>query len=279
MAWRLWSPQAGFGLGSSPGRERAARGAGQSDIGIRVQESENSTVRAVQTKAREKVLVIIPAYNEEANIQMVVDELEEKYPELDYIVVNDGSRDRTAQICRERGYEFLDLPVNLGLAGCFQAGMKYAYQRGYRYAVQFDGDGQHRPEYIESMRRKLDEGYDIVIGSRFVGEKKDFSPRMIGSRLIGGAIFVTTGVHVSDPTSGMRMFSRDMIKEFALSLNYGPEPDTVSYLLKQGARVAEVPVKIVARSGGESYLKPGVAARYMARMLISILLIQNFRKR
>ncbi len=234
---------------------------------------------AVQTEVREKVLVVIPAYNEEANIRKVVDELEQNYPELDYIVVNDGSGDRTAEICREQGYELLDLPVNLGLAGCFQAGMKYAYQRGYRYAVQFDGDGQHRPEYIESMRQKLDQGYDIVIGSRFVGEKKDFSPRMIGSRLIGGAIFLTTGVRVGDPTSGMRMFSRDMIREFALNLNYGPEPDTVSYLLKQGARVAEVPVKIVERAGGESYLKPGVAARYMARMLISILLIQNFRKR
>ena len=228
---------------------------------------------------REKVLVVIPAYNEEANIQTVVDELEQKYPELDYIVVNDGSKDGTARICRERGYELLDLPVNLGLAGCIQAGMKYAYQRGYRYAVQFDGDGQHRPEYIESMRRRIDEGYDIVIGSRFVDEKKDFSPRMIGSRLIGAAIFLTTGVHVEDPTSGMRMFSREMIKEFALNLNYGPEPDTVSYLLKQGAKVAEVPVKIVERTGGESYLKPGVAAGYMARMLISILLIQNFRKR
>lgn len=228
---------------------------------------------------REKVLVVIPAYNEEANIQTVVDELEQKYPELDYIVVNDGSKDGTARICRERGYELLDLPVNLGLAGCFQAGMKYAYQREYRYAVQFDGDGQHRPEYIESMRRRIDEGYDIVIGSRFVDEKKDFSPRMIGSRLIGAAIFLTTGVHVEDPTSGMRMFSREMIKEFALNLNYGPEPDTVSYLLKQGAKVAEVPVKIVERTGGESYLKPGVAAGYMARMLISILLIQNFRKR
>ena len=228
---------------------------------------------------KEKVLVIIPAYNEEANIQAVVDELEQKYPNLDYIVVNDGSTDRTARICRDKGYELLDLPVNLGLAGCFQAGMKYAYQRGYCRAVQFDGDGQHRPEYIEGMRQKMDEGYDIVIGSRFVGGKKDFSPRMVGSRLIAGAIFLTTGVRVKDPTSGMRMFNRKMIREFALNLNYGPEPDTVSYLLKQGAKVAEVPVKIAQRAGGESYLKPVVAARYMARMLISILLIQNFRKR
>ena len=202
----------------------------------------------------DEVLVIIPAYNEEANIETVVEELICSYPQLDYVVVNDGSKDRTVAICREKGYHLLDLPVNLGLAGCFQAGMKYAWQRGYAYAIQFDGDGQHRPEYIDSMR-------------------------MIGSRLIEAAIFVTTGVKVQDPTSGMRMFNREMIGEFALNINYGPEPDTISYLLKQGAKVAEVPVEIAERAGGESYLKPVVAAKYMARMLISILLIQNFRKR
>ena len=125
-------------------------------------------------ETREKVLIVIPAYNEEANIGTVVKELVQNYPEFDYIVVNDGSRDQTARICREHGYQLLDLPVNLGLAGCFQAGMKYAWQRGYSYAIQFDGDGQHRPEYIESMRKKMDEGYEIVIGSRFINEKKDF---------------------------------------------------------------------------------------------------------
>lgn len=225
----------------------------------------------------DKVLVIIPAYNEETNIAAVVGELGEKFPRLDYLVVNDGSRDRTAQICRENGYNLLDLPVNLGLAGCFQAGMKYAHRKGYTYAIQFDGDGQHRPEYIEAMRQKMDEGYDIVIGSRFIGKKKDWSPRMVGSRLIAAAIRLTTGVRITDPTSGMRMFNRDMIREFALNINYGPEPDTVSYLLKQGARVAEVPVHITDRTSGESYLKPLVACSYMTRILISILLIQNFR--
>ena len=131
---------------------------------------------------RNKVLVIIPAYNEEANIEMVVGELEEKYPQYDYLVVNDGSTDRTEEICREHGYNLLDLPVNLGLAGCFQAGMKYAYYQKYAYAIQFDGDGQHRPEYIEPMMQKMKEGYDIVIGSRFVNQKKDFSFRMIRPR-------------------------------------------------------------------------------------------------
>lgn len=226
-----------------------------------------------------RVLLVIPAFNEEQNIEMVVEELIQHYPCLDYVVVNDGSTDRTESICREHGYNLLDLPVNLGLAGCFQAGMKYAYYKGYEYAVQFDGDGQHRPEFIEPMVEKMDEGYDIVIGSRFIQGKKDFSLRMIGSRLITGAIRLTTGIRVTDPTSGMRMFNREMIREFALSLNYGPEPDTISYLLKQGAKVAEVPVVIAERAGGESYLKPMVAVRYMGRILISILLVQNFRKR
>lgn len=227
----------------------------------------------------DKVLLVIPAYNEEKNIKKVVGRLVDEFPELDYVVVNDGSRDRTAQICRENGYNLLDLPVNLGLAGCFQAGMKYAYLKGYSYAIQFDGDGQHRPEYIKPMRDKMDEGYDIVIGSRFVEKKKDWSPRMLGSRLIGVAIRLTTGARICDPTSGMRMFSRSMIEEFALNLNYGPEPDTLSFLLKQGARVAEIQVEIDERLEGESYLKPVVAVKYMARMLVSIFLIQNFRKR
>jgi glycosyltransferase involved in cell wall biosynthesis len=226
-----------------------------------------------------EVLVIIPAYNEEENIERVVGNLEANYPELDYVVVNDGSKDSTAELCRKNGYNLLDLPVNLGLAGGFQAGLKYAWLRHYSYAVQFDGDGQHRPEYIEAMRKKMEEGYDIVIGSRFVTEKKPRSMRMLGSNLIAVAIRLTTGVRLKDPTSGMRMFSRKMIEEFALGLNYGPEPDTVSYLIKQGARVAEVQVAMDERIAGVSYLNPVNAAKYMSKMLFSILLIQNFRKR
>lgn len=225
------------------------------------------------------LLIVIPAYNEEENIERVVDNLIRNYPEFDYVVVNDGSKDRTAQICREKGYNLLDLPVNLGLAGGFQAGLKYAWRNGYEYAVQFDGDGQHRPEFIRAMKEKMEEGYDIVIGSRFVTEKKPKTMRMLGSNLISGAIRLTTGVRVKDPTSGMRMFQRKMIEEFALSLNYGPEPDTVSYLLRQGAKVAEVQVKMDERIAGVSYLNPVNAVKYMTKMLFSILIIQNFRKR
>ena len=226
-----------------------------------------------------EVLVIIPAYNEEANIGRVAEGLVRDHPELDFVVVNDGSADRTAEICRENGYRLLDLPVNLGLAGAFQAGMKYADRKGYRFAVQFDGDGQHRAEFIAPMREKMEEGYNIVIASRFVTEKKPHSLRMLGSRIIAAAIRLSSGASLKDPTSGMRMYDRRMIHLFANKINYPPEPDTVSWLVKNGAKVAEVQAYMDERTAGVSYLTPLNAVRYMTRTLISILFIQSFRVR
>ena len=228
---------------------------------------------------KSKLLIIIPAYNEEENIERVVSQIIHDYDQYDYLVVNDGSKDRTAEICFQNGYQILDLPINLGLAGAFQAGLKYAYQQGYQYAVQFDADGQHRAEYIPDMLKKIETGYDIVIGSRFVQKKKDDSMRMLGSRMITVAIKLTTGVRIADPTSGMRMFSCNMIQEFAQNLNYGPEPDTISYLVKNGAKIAEIPVEMDERQFGTSYLNVIESVKYMIRMLLSILLLQNIRKR
>lgn len=225
------------------------------------------------------LLIVIPAYNEEENIERVVENLKQNYGQFDYVVINDGSKDHTAQLCRERGYHMVDLPVNLGLAGAFQTGMKYAYEHGYEYAIQFDGDGQHKPEYIQSMLDKIREGYDIVIASRFLTEKKPRSMRMLGSNLIQMALYLMTKTVIHDPTSGMRMFDRSMIREFANGLNYGPEPDTLAYLIKHGAKVAEVQVRMDERIAGVSYLTPINASKYMFRMLISILFIQNFRRR
>ena len=169
--------------------------------------------------------------------------------------------------------------MNLGLAGAFQAGLKYAYRNGYEYAIQYDADGQHKVEYIEKMLEEMKKGYDIVIGSRFVTEKKPRSLRMLGSRIISGAIKITTGKKVNDPTSGMRLLNRNMLKEFALNLNYGPEPDTISYLLRGGITLSEVQVEMDERLEGESYLNAARSMKYMFHMVISILVIQNFRKR
>ena len=226
-----------------------------------------------------KLLMVIPAYNEEDNIVGVVKNIKERYPEYDYIIVNDGSTDHTSRRCHRNGFEVLDLPVNLGLAGAFQAGLKYAYKKDYDCVIQFDADGQHKPEYIKKMLKKMEEGYDIVIGSRFVEKKKPFNLRMVGSRMITAAIFLTTGKRLADPTSGMRMFNKTMIKEFAVNMNYGPEPDTISYLINQGASIAEVQVEMDERTIGTSYLSVTRSMMYMIRMMISILIIQSFRKR
>lgn len=226
-----------------------------------------------------RLLIIIPAYNEEKNIVRVVDNLIENYPQYDYVVINDGSKDSTAKICREHGYNLVDLPVNLGLSGAFQAGLKYAYVNDYDYAIQFDADGQHRPEYIADMIAEMEKGNDIVVASRFVTQKKPFTARMMGSHLIAFAMLLTTGKKLKDPTSGMRMFNRKMIQEFALNINYGPEPDTISYLMKHGVKVTEIQAQMDERIEGESYLNFTRSILYMLRMGISIVLIQFFRKR
>ncbi len=226
-----------------------------------------------------RTLLIIPAYNEEGSLASTIESLKASSFDGDYLVINDGSKDRTAEICRENEYPFLDLPVNLGLAGAFQAGMKYAYRHHYDCAIQFDADGQHLPEYIPLLEKAVQEN-DIAIGSRFVTKKKPSSMRMLGSNLIEAAIKLTTGETIKDPTSGMRAFNGRMIEQMAKGLNFGPEPDTVSYLIKRAdAKVVEVSVEMAERTAGESYLNLGNSAKYMLRMTVSILFMQVIRKR
>lgn len=226
-----------------------------------------------------KLLIVIPAYNEEACIERVVNDIIVNYPQYDYVIINDGSRDKTAAICRQRGYHLIDLPVNLGLAGAFQTGLRYAAEHDYDYAIQLDADGQHLPEFIAPMLELAEEGADIVIGSRFIHVKKPKTLRMAGSYIISWAIRLTTGRAICDPTSGMRLFNRAMIQEFAQNLNYGPEPDTISYLIKNGAVVKELQVNMENRIAGQSYLTFARSIEYMVKMSISILLIQWFRTR
>lgn len=227
-----------------------------------------------------KILIIIPAYNEELNIARVVDNLIKNYPQYDYIVINDGSRDSTAAICRRNGYQLIDLPINLGLSGAVQTGIRYAIKNGYDAAVQFDGDGQHRPEYIAALAEKIqNESVQVAIGSRFVTEKKERSLRMLGSSILSLMIRLSTGKKIQDPTSGMRMFGKEVLYEFAYDMNYGPEPDTISYLIKQGVKVEEVQVAMDERTAGESYLNLARSIKYMIYMSFSIIFIQGFRRR
>lgn len=226
------------------------------------------------------ILLIIPAYNEAENIERVVDNLVENYPEYDYVVVNDGSRDHTRKILHNRGYRYLDMPVNTGLAGAFRCGVRYANARGYDYVIQFDGDGQHRPEYIAAMVKRMTEtGADVVIGSRFCEKEKDFSLRMLGSRMITSLIRLRTGKIIKDPTSGFRLYNKKMIKLIGYDVAYTPEPDTLAYLIRCGARVEEVPVEMDERLYGTSYLDMWNSMKYMASVMMNICLLQWVRKR
>lgn len=227
-----------------------------------------------------KLLIIIPAYNEALNIADTVSGLLSKIPDAEFVVINDGSSDNTAEICKANGYPLISLPVNLGLAGAFQTGIRYAFGKGYDAAIQFDADGQHDASYIKALVNRMQEtSSDIIIGSRFVTEKKPSSLRMLGSKLITWAINLTTGVHVNDPTSGMRLYGRSVLKQFSDNINYGPEPDTLAYLIRSGVKVSEVQVVMHERTAGKSYLTFGRSVKYMTNMIISILLVQFFRKK
>ncbi|MBE6470025.1 MAG: glycosyltransferase family 2 protein [Coriobacteriaceae bacterium] len=225
-----------------------------------------------------RVLAIIPAYNEEECIVDTVSELRATVPDVDFLVVNDGSSDATADLCRQHGYPLLDLPINGGLAVGFQAGMKYANRAGYDYAIQFDADGQHEPVYIPSLvDRAIQSSADIVIASRFLSEPKGTSARMLGSRVITAIIELTTGKRINDPTSGMRLFNRAMIHRFAVDDRANPEPETLALLIHEGKRVEEVQVTMRERQGGESYLTLSRSMSYMLRACFSILFVRWFR--
>jgi len=156
--------------------------------------------------------------------------------------------------------------------------MMYAYRHKYDYALQFDGDGQHDPQYIAAMVEAM-EDCDVCIGSRFVERKKPRSLRMLGSNIIQFTLKLTTRQTVKDPTSGMRMFNRAAIKVMAANVDYGPEPDTIAHLIRSGARVKEVQVEMRDRIAGESYLNFSRSIKYMMHMCFSIMFIQWCRKK
>lgn len=225
-----------------------------------------------------KTLVVIPAYNEALNIEKTVHDLEMNAPEVDYVVVNDGSKDNTLEVLKKNDFNYIDGFCNLGLFGAVQTGFKLAIKENYDVVIQFDGDGQHSAKYIAPLVKEIEKGNNIVIGSRFVDEKKPFTARMIGSRLIAGAIKMMTGKTITDPTSGFRAYDRDCIIDYANEMNNPPEPDTLVYMLRKQRRIKEIQVQMSDREFGESYLNLINTIKYMSRMMVSIFLIQPFRK-
>ena len=166
-----------------------------------------------------RVLVIIPAYNEEKSILSTVKSLKDakvKGHTLDYVVINDGSKDNTKQVCLDNHLNFINLPINLGIGGAVQTGYKYAYYNNYDIAIQFDGDGQHDAAYISSLINEIEHGNDIVIGSRFISKLSEFRStgiRRIGINFLSFLIKLCTGKRIYDPTSGFRACNTKIIKD------------------------------------------------------------------
>ena len=225
-----------------------------------------------------RTLVVIPAYNEALNIEKTVKDIQQNAPNVDYVVVNDGSKDNTLEVIQKNNFNHIDGFCNLGLFGAVQTGFKLAMKENYDVVIQFDGDGQHSAKYIDAMVKEIENGNDIVIGSRFVSEKKPFTARMIGSRLIASAIRIVTGKKVMDPTSGFRAYGKACIKDYALDMNNPPEPDTLVYMYRKNRKIKEIQVQMSEREFGESYLNLVNTIKYMSRMMVSIFLIQPFRK-
>ncbi|MEQ7218629.1 glycosyltransferase family 2 protein [Vagococcus fluvialis] len=234
-----------------------------------------------------KVLMIIPAYNEEGSILKTTQSIESfknEVPfELDYVVINDGSTDKTKEIIKANDLNAVHLIENLGIGGAVQTGYLYAYDNDYDIAVQFDGDGQHDIKSIEALVTPIiaDE-YDFTIGSRFVEGspslfKTSFSRRM-GINLISLFIKLKSGRTLMDVTSGYRAGNKKVIEYFAY--NYPkkyPEPETNAILIKKGFRVDEVGVNMFERLEGSSSITPIKSVRYMIEVLTSILLLSNRR--
>lgn len=225
-----------------------------------------------------KVLIIIPAYNEELNIIKTVEDVKTN-TKYDYVIINDGSKDKTKEICEKNHFNLISLPINYGLTSAVQVGMKYALENNYDVAIQFDGDGQHQAKELSKLVKEIENGEDIAIGSRFVTESKPRSIRMLGSNLITGIIRLTTNKTIKDPTSGMRAYNQDIIEELVSNSGLSPEPDTLVYMLKNKKKIKEVQVEMKEREFGESYLKPLKAMKYMISMFCSILFIRSFTKK
>ena len=218
-----------------------------------------------------KVLLIIPAYNEAQNIEKTIKDVKEN-SEYDYIIINDCSKDNTKEICEKNNFNVISLPINYGLTSGIQLGMKYALKYDYDVAIQFDGDGQHQARYLKDLVKEIENGNDIVIGSRFVEKKKPFTMRMLGSRIITAMIKLTTGVTINDPTSGMRIINKELIKDYAFELNRKPEPDTLAFQIKKGYKAKEVQVKMEDRLAGTSiYTGIGSSIQYMLKVLVTII--------
>lgn len=230
-----------------------------------------------------RTLVIIPAYNEEEAIVKVVNDVyAEKIKNLDVIVINDGSKDKTYEEAKKTKAVVIDSPNNLGIGGAVQTGYLYAYQNDYDIAIQVDGDGQHDPKFLKELIKEIENGNDLVIGSRFV-KKSNYNQtffRMLGIKIISFIIKIKTGKKIYDTTSGYRAANKEIIKEFVKYYPYDyPEPCTNMSMIKKGYKYKEIPVEMKKRETGKSFITPLKSISYMFKVILYLLIQGSFDKK
>ena len=226
---------------------------------------------------QKKILVIVPALNEQGNIQKVISELAALKIPLTILVVNDGSTDLTAREAKSAGAQVISLPFNLGIGGAVQTGFKFAVEKDFEVAIQVDGDAQHDPNFIEILIQPiLNNEADMAIGSRFIppylGYRSSFIRRM-GIHFFAHLISALTDYQVTDPTSGFRAFNKKMIKVFARYYPQDfPEPEAIVVAQRFRARVKEIPVQMRKRSQGHSSIRYLRTLYYMIKVTLAVLL-------
>lgn len=224
----------------------------------------------------ERVLVIIPGWNEEAAIGSVVQEVRDTLPFVDVLVVNDGSADRTAQVASGAGATVLTLPYNLGVGGAMRLGYRYAFEQGYDVAVQVDADGQHDPVCVPKLLDALEDSA-LVIGARFAGEG-DYAvrgPRRWAMTMLSWVLSRLAHTRLSDTTSGFRACNRQLIEIFAEWYPAEYLGDTIEVLvrvLRLGYPVSQVPVSMRVRQAGTPSHSPFKAMIYLVRAFFILFL-------
>lgn len=225
-------------------------------------------------------LILIPACNEEHHIGDVLDGIKQRQPNLDVVVINDGSVDHTTEIAQEHGAQLITLPFHMGYGTAVQTGYKYALRKGYGYVIQLDGDGQHEPAQIGSVLGPLKEGEaDVIIGSRFLNTSES-SPvvyrapwmRRIGMRLFGTLATMIIGQRITDPTSGYIGLNRRALCylcDDVYPADY-PDADVIIMLHRAGFRIAEVPVTMYCNGSGGKLHRGMRPLYYVVKMSLSI---------
>lgn len=235
-----------------------------------------------------RTLVFIPAWNEQASIAEVIADVRKSLPGADILVVNDGSTDATTARARECGVLVAELPFNQGLGAALQTGYLYALREGYDFCAHLDADGQHPAEEVARLLEEVtSDRADLVIGSRYTDPdvdlgSDDYRPTL--SRRIGTSVFrffltLATRQRFTDTTSGMRAANRRVMSLF--SAHYSPdfaEIESLQLAVRQGLRVEEVPVRMLERTGGSSFLTPLRSAFFIFKGVV-VLLVGQFRPR